>query len=74
MKLNSAREVIDHYGGNEKFAEALRAGYTRQAVNNWYRDDKFPANSLCPRHHSLDAAGISVPDSAFAMRSRKKRR
>ena len=46
MKLNSAREVIDHYGGNEKFAEALRAGYTRQAVNNWYRDNKFPANSL----------------------------
>ena len=23
----------------------LHAGYTRQAVNNWYRDNKFPASS-----------------------------
>lgn len=74
MKLNSAREVIDHYGGNEKFAEALRAGYTRQAVNNWWRDDKFPANAYVVVTITLDADGISVPDSAFAMRSRKKRR
>ena len=74
MKLNSAREVIDHYGGNEKFAEALRAGYTRQAVNNWYRDNRFPASSHDLIIELLDVAGISVPNSAFAMRTRKKRR
>ena len=74
MKLNSAREVIDHYGGNEKFAEALRAGYTRQAVNNWYRDNIFPANSFVLITEVLDTAGLSVPNSAYAMRSRKKRR
>lgn len=74
MKLNTAREVIDHYGGNEKFAEELRAGITRQAVNNWYRDDKFPANSYVLITGVLDEAGISVPDSAYTMRTRKKRR
>lgn len=74
MKLNSAREVIDHYGGNEKFAEALRAGYTRQAVNNWHRDNKFPASSYVLITMMCDAAGITVLDSAFSMRTRKKRR
>ena len=74
MKFNSAREVIDHYGGNEKFAAALRAGYTRQAVNNWYRDNKFPANSFVLITEVLDIAGITVLNSAYAMRSRKKRR
>lgn len=74
MKFNSAREVIDHYGGNEKFAEALRAGISRQAVNNWYRDDIFPANSYVLITGVLDEAGISIPDSAYAMRTRKKRR
>ena len=74
MKLNSAREVIDHYGGNEKFADALNAGYTRQAVNNWYRDNKFPASSYVIIVGTCGLAGIFMPDSVFSMRSRKKRR
>lgn len=74
MKLNSAREVIDHYGGNEKFAEALRAGYTRQAVNNWYRDNKFPASSYVLIVGTCGLNGVYMPDSVFSMRSRKKRR
>ena len=74
MKFNSAREVIDHYGGNEKFAEALRAGYTRQAVNNWHRDNKFPASSYVLITGMCDIAGIALNDGMFSMRSRKKRR
>ena len=72
MKLNSAREVIDHYGGNEKFAKALRAGYTRQAVNNWYRDNKFPASSYVLIIGACDLAGVYVPNSVFAMRLTKE--
>lgn len=74
MKPMTARQVIDHYGGNKKFAEALQAGVTPQAVNNWYTDDKFPANSYVLIIEMCDTAGIRVSDSAFAMRRRRRSR
>lgn len=72
MKFKSARQLIDYYGGNQKFAEAMRDGTTKQSVNNWYNDDKFPANAYVNITIMCDLAGHSIPDSAYAMR--KKRR
>jgi hypothetical protein len=72
VKFTSARQLIDHYGGNQKFAAALHDGTTRQAVNNWYVVNKFPANAYVNITIMCDLAGISIPDSCYAMR--KKRR
>jgi hypothetical protein len=41
-------------------------------VNNWRRDKAFPANTYLIICEALDVAGLSVPDSLFMMRTRRK--
>jgi len=69
-RLTSTAQVIDAFGGNKKFAEVALT--TPQAVNNWRRDKAFPANTYLIIREALDVAGLSVPDSLFMMRTRRK--
>jgi DNA-binding transcriptional regulator YiaG len=64
--------VIGAFGGRKKFAELLET--TPQAVDNWRRGKRFPANTYVQINILVDAAGDSVPDSLFAMRRRRSRR
>lgn len=71
-KLLSTRAVIDAFGGNKKFADAMRDGTTQQAVNNWGKPKaKFPANRYITINIICDVAKVFVVDSMFAMRRRR---
>ena len=74
MKVNTVRQLIDHFGGNAKFAEAIGDRTSPQAVNNWYRDDELPANTYRIVNNACDIAGVRILDSMFAMRPRRKKR
>jgi hypothetical protein len=71
-KLMTARQVISAFGGRKEFARLLET--TPQAVDNWRRARRFPANTYVMINMLVDAAGNSVPDSLFAMRRRRSRR
>lgn len=73
-KVHTVRQLIDRFGGNEKFADAVGDGTSPQAVNNWYRDDQLPANTYILVNTACDTAGISILDSMFAMRPKRKKR
>jgi hypothetical protein len=71
-RLTSTAQVIDAFGGNKRFAEIART--TPQAVNNWRKAKTFPASTYLIIRAALEIAGLSVPDSLWAMRRRAPRR
>jgi hypothetical protein len=69
--LQTTKQVIDHYGGNEPFANLFET--THQCVSNWKTKKKFPANYyLWMRVLVTDE--VLIPDTLWAMRYPKRKR
>jgi hypothetical protein len=73
VKLHTTRAVIDAFGGNKRFADAMRDGSTPQAVNNWGKPKaRFPANRYPTITEMLDVAGISISNDLYTFRKRRR--
>ena len=72
MKAVTIKQLIDAFGGREKFAEV--ADTSLQNVDHWRREKRLPANSWVMLHIEMDVADISAPDSLWAMRTKTRRR
>ena len=72
MKVATVKQLIGAFGGRKRFAEV--ADTSPQNVDIWRREKRLPANSWVILHTEMDIAGISAPDSLWAMRTKRKRR